>query len=255
MIKIVVWKWKRQNEQFRYREEYTAKHVNIFANMVSRNLNVPYEIVCVTDDPTGIDSSIRTVPIWNDFAKYGMCYRRLRIFSKEMKQIIGPKFITMDLDCIITNDITSIVNFNEPFKIWRPGKGRKSYCGSMFGMQAGTKDRIWKEFNEKDLIWLDGKDKKRRKGKMKRWAHKHAYDAGFTTGSDQAYISWQMWPNAPTWSENDGVISFKRLFKKDIKEQERVVKKAKIIFFPGGHDPSHENLYRDHPWIPKYYIR
>jgi len=248
MIRFVIWKWKPQNETFRYREEYTAKHVNIFANMIDRNISIPYEIVCITDDPTGIDGGIKTIPIWDDLIEYQMCYRRLRIFSEEMADLIGPKFISMDIDCVIVNNITPIVKFEEDFKICHPRKNKTPYCGSMFGMKAGTKSHIWHEFDRNDLVWLADYGG-RITGKSQRWVHRPAYDAGFIVGSDQSYISYKLWPDVATWGADDGVLNFNQHFR--VKNSK--INDAKIIFFPGIFDPSHTGLYEKYPWIEKYW--
>jgi len=248
MVRFVVWKWKPQNEVFREREEYTAKHINVFANMVDRNINIPYEIVCITDDSTGIDGGIRTVPIWDDLIEYQMCYRRLKVFSEEMADLIGPKFISMDIDCIIVNDITSIVDFEEDFKIWQPRKTKTPYCGSMFGMKAGAKSRIWDEFNRNDLVWLADYGGWTT-NKSERWVHKPAYDAGFIVGSDQSYISYKLWPDAATWKAEDGVLNFNQHFR----GKDNRVNNAKIIFFPGKFDPSHTDLYENYPWVERHW--
>lgn len=251
-LKIVCWKWENVVEEFRNREVYTAEHVNKFARMVSRNLSIPHEIVCITDSPEGIDSSVRIVPIWDDFKYYGMCYRRLRVFSEKMKDIIGPRFVSMDLDCVIVKDITSLFVHNADFKIWHSENKGAPYCGSMFMMDAGARKSIWENFKMDDLIWLEGVG-----GwggiKSKRWAHKTAYDAGFTIGSDQAWISYNLYPKEHTWGKADGVFNFKKDLYKKYRSQYHVLKKAKIIFFPGEHDPSHKELYKEHPWIPELY--
>ena len=62
--------------------------------------------------PKGIDGDVRVVPIWNDFAHLrgpnGVnCYRRLRAFSAEAADLIGPRFVSLDLDCVITADVAS----------------------------------------------------------------------------------------------------------------------------------------------------
>src|SRR6056297_1122865 len=209
MLRIVCWKWKKVDESFRHREDYTARHVNIFANMVSRNLSIPHEVVCITDDPAGIDPKIRIVPIWDELKEYGMCYRRLPIFKKEMKDIIGPRFVSMDLDCVIKNDITPLLDNNYDFMIWKPQKNKTPYCGSMFMMNAGARQQVYDNFKVKNLIWLEDCGGWSQ-GKSKRWVHKKTYDAGFTVGSDQAWISYTLYPNEKTWDTKDGVYNFNK---------------------------------------------
>lgn len=253
MLRVVCWKWKKhKKENFRYREEYTSKHVNIFANMIHRNLHIPHEVVCITDNPVGIDKNIRCVPIWDDLAKFGMCYRRLKIFSEEMADIIGPRFVSMDLDCVILNDITDILNCNDDFKIWMPKNSATPYCGSMFMMNAGAKRDIWEDFSQDQLILMRNTGGWGG-GVKKRFIHKQAYDAGFKTGSDQAWISYKLYPHANTWTQEDGVFNFSESLYRKYRTGNKNIKNAKIVFFPGKHDPSHEKLYPEHPWIKKHW--
>lgn len=247
MLKIVCWKWKNDGKKFLPRVAYTAEHVNTFASMISRHLDIPYEIVCITDDPTGIDSSIRIVPLWNDLSEYGMCYNRLKIFSKEMKEIIGSKFVSMDLDCVITSNITDLFT-DDSFKIWQPRKNRPApYCGSMFMMEAGSHNNIWKDFRTSDLMWNNkwGSGVKR-----DRYIHVPAFKAGFTIGSDQAYLAYKMYPKVKTWVPNDGVLNFqKHVHKKN--QVPKIIEDSKIVFFNGGWDPSQEMLQKRYAWIRK----
>ncbi len=244
MIQVVCWKWQKEKESFRYRETYTSDHVNAFAKMVRKHLSCPHEIVCITDNSDGIDSSVRIVPIWDDLKEYGMCYRRLKLFSKEMKEVIGNRFVSMDLDCVITGDITELFDNDYDFMMWQPRTKNTPYCGSMFMMKAGVRDFVWEEFNEKDLVWLNDRGGWVA-GKANRWAHKKAYDAGYIVGSDQAYISYKLYPKEKVWTKKDGVYNFNNI--------DELPEDAKIVFFPGKHDPTHENLYPENMWITEHY--
>lgn len=105
MIRIVCWKWNPLGPKWN-RAKYTADHVNRFASMVNRHLSMPHEIVCITDDPAGIDrSAVRIVPMWDDVREFGMCWTRLKVFKPEMADLIGPRFVSIDLDCVIVGSL------------------------------------------------------------------------------------------------------------------------------------------------------
>jgi hypothetical protein len=244
-IKIVCWKWKPVKEAFRQREIFTAEHVNRFASMIDRNYQKPYEIICFTDDPQGIDGSIRTEPVWDDFKHYGSCFRRLRAFSSEMIDVVGETFVSMDLDVVILDDITSLLAEQPDFKAWMPGTNATPYCGSMWMHRPGTRPQVWNDFYAKDLIWLGPASK----GKKNRWTHRKAYKAGFTVGSDQAWISYKLYPHEPAWSKRDGIFNFRTDFYCQCRSKDKNLNRAKIVFFPGPFDPSHKKLQREYPWI------
>ena len=51
---------------FKWGNRYRPRHVNILASMLRRHYQLPHRLTCITDDPAGIDSSIRTMPIMTD---------------------------------------------------------------------------------------------------------------------------------------------------------------------------------------------
>src|ERR1035437_2040718 len=100
MLDVVTWKWSQPG----YRSKFLAQHVNVFRNMVKRNYSGPHRFSCITDDASGIDADIRIIPLWNDnaalsnpsFRNGPRCYRRLKAFSAEAADIIGPRFVSLD---------------------------------------------------------------------------------------------------------------------------------------------------------------
>jgi hypothetical protein len=236
LIKIVCFKWKSAGETFRYREPYTAEHVNIFAAMINRHVKTPHEVICFTDDPRGIN--VKTIPIWDDLAEYQMCYRRLKLFSSEMKTLIGDKFIALDIDCIIKGDITDIVEFKEDFKIFQPRTTKTPYNGGLFGMNPGSRAFVWDDFNTEDLVWMPQK----RGGH--RYVHKKAHDMGYTVGSDQAYISYKLYPKEKTWTQINGIGLFP-----DVLQKKNNPADLRLIFLNGKYDPSQKDLQEKYPWI------
>lgn len=239
-LNVVCWKWTGR-EADRKRVAYDAEYVNIFANMIDRNLNLPYEIICVTDDPTGIDGGVKTVQLWEDGLDYGYCFVRLKAFSEEMVDILGPRFVSMDLDCVIINDITPLFDHNNDFMIWERNNKLAPYCGSMWMMDAGARKHIWHDFKFDDMMVVTHCQH------GKRYTNKHAYKAGFTVGSDQAWMNYKMYPKEKTWTKEDGVLNFRQ----DVYQKFRTFKEknAKIIYFSGRYDPSSPQLQEEYPWI------
>ena len=46
------------------------------------------------------------------------CYRRLRVFANDVHEWLGDRILSIDLDTVIIDDITPLVNINDDFKIW-----------------------------------------------------------------------------------------------------------------------------------------
>ena len=113
-ISIVVFKWRRIKTGFQlpYVTDYTSEHVNKLYRGIQRNTTVPFRFICVTDDKTNIDSEIEVIPLFKESAhlmKYGGCYHRLFIFSKDIEKYFGPRFITIDLDAVITGSLDKLL--------------------------------------------------------------------------------------------------------------------------------------------------
>jgi hypothetical protein len=66
------------------------------------------------------------VPLWDDYAqrpeparrKNPSCYRRLRAFAPDIAATFGQRFVSIDLDCVITGDLRPLWNRSEDFVIW-----------------------------------------------------------------------------------------------------------------------------------------
>jgi len=235
MLTIVCWKWKPANG---YRSTFGPETVNTLASMVARHYPHPHRVVCVTDDPAGIDSSIGIVPLWADLSTvqnpHGShqpsCYRRLKAFSVEAKQWFGERFVSVDLDCVIVGDLTPVWNRPEEFIIWGSGTDKRVWCnGSMWMMTAGSRRKVWDTFNPRTSP-----------GQAKR--------SGFF-GSDQGWIAHCLGRKEAMWSTKDGVYSFRVHLKQGTMPPPA---NAKVIFFHGKTDPwSHRAT--NIPWIREHY--
>lgn len=242
MIQVVCWKWNRGKHP-KKKLIFTHEHVNRLFNMVSRNLKIDHEFVCITDDPLKINPKIRIVPLWDDYRNFDGCYLRLKAFSESMKTVIGGRFVWIDLDCVIVDDITSILNRNEDFIIWNGLSSKVTpYNGSMLMMDAGARSQVWETFPGVPSITH----------KTPKYNTNEIWNMSNYVGTDQAWISHCLGPNEKTWNSNDGVYSFKT----HIKDQGIVdlPKNSRIIFFNGKGDPSQEPLQENYPWIKHNWV-
>lgn len=219
MLDIVTFKWRSQAG---YRSTFGPETVNTLKRMCARHYHGEHRFTCVTDDPSGIDEDVRIIPLWNDFADLPSphggtnpsCYRRLKLFSMEAATLIGPRFVSLDLDCVITGDMAPVWDRPEDFVIWGATNPTTSYNGSMMLMTAGARQQVWTTF--------DPRNSPRRAR------------AAQCFGSDQGWISYCLGPNEKKWTHADGVYSYRN----DIKPKRGVLPKdAKVVFFHGREDP------------------
>lgn len=194
-MKIVTMKWRTPG----YRMTFEGWHVNTMRNMFREYCALPHEFVCITDDPSGIDDDIRTIPIWDDHAalqnpmgaRWPSCYRRLRLFAPEMRELIGGRFLMIDLDAVILADITDLVARTEDLVLWKSPHPPRYYSGAMLMMDPGCRAQVWDTFDP--------------------GAVRDVYEKTGFRGSDQAWVSHVLGPNEATWGKADGVRFFSHL--------------------------------------------
>lgn len=233
---VVLWKW----QPFKgYRSTYSATNVNIAAAMVRRHYRPDVRVICVTDDPSGIDASVETLPLWPEYAdlpsphggKNPSCYRRLRMFHPEIGSVFGQRFLSLDLDTVIVGDVTKLWERPEDFVAWgdtnpQPGS---HYNGSMLLLKAGSRPQVWTDFDPAKSPVM-------------------ARSAG-CWGSDQGWISYRLGPGEAKWSKADGVYSYRNHIKPN---HGTLPENAKLISFHGSVDPWHAEAMQL-SWVKRHY--
>jgi hypothetical protein len=243
-LTICTFLWKPNGTWSR---RYEAKHVNAWARMITANLHIPHRLVCVTDDPTGIE--IPTVPLWpmpiiQVAPNKPNCYKRLYAFSKNVKCWFGSRFAQIDLDCLIRpgpdgKGITPLLDHTDDFRILhgiRNGRGCCPYNGSIWQMDTGARDHVWTSFDPKKSPDL---------------SHKNTLPSGKKYyGSDQAWIAHCL-PNEKTWDRGDGICSYVR----DMGPADKIPDDCRIMFFAGAEKPWTDLVKQFHPSIWNEYSK
>lgn len=223
MLSVICWKWKPAPG---YRSQFGPNTVNVLRKMVRRHYPDEHRFLCVTDDAAGLDPEVEVVPAWNDFAtvpspsgaRNPSCYRRLRAFAPDIAATFGDRFVSLDLDIVITGDLRPLWNRSEDFVIWGDTNPRTFYNGSMFLMTAGARPKVWTSFNPATSPKLPR-------------AHGHM-------GSDQAWISFCLGPKEAQWTQADGVYSFRNHLNGETADPKRELPpNAKVVVFHGAVDP------------------
>ena len=235
MVDVVCWKW-RQPEG--YRSKFAAENVNILRNMVKRNLKIDHRFSCITDEPDGIDPDIRIIPLWSDFADVNnpsgrgpSCYRRLKAFAPEAKELIGSRILSLDLDCVVVDDITPLVDRPEDFVCWGDTAKRTHYNGGFWLLRAGTRTQVWDTFDPQKSPQITSNLR--------------------IVGSDQAWISYIIDGKDPKWTQDDGVVSYRNQIQK--MTNGKLPAGARIVFFHGQYDPWDDAIMRKYHWVRENY--
>lgn len=234
MLKVVCFKWQFQGGYklpSSINNQYTAEHVNRLERMVEENLTLPYEFICITDNPAGVNC--RTIPLWDKCRELGGCYNRLYVFSEDMQHLIGERFVCIDLDCVITGSLDGMFSRTEDFIINTYKGFRKNreqyYNGGLFLMTAGARKQVWERWEQGGLEELEAVRRPKQ-----------------LVGTDQAWISHVLGRGECLFDEDDGVYNYRH-----ISNKRELPLDARIVFFAGALDPSME---RGIGWINQYYF-
>ena len=156
----------------RFGDLYGREYVERLRNMVSRNITVPYEFACLTDDKTPIEG-VRT--IFQKNAGYArQWWHKVHMFDPALP--IDGRIIYFDLDVVInanvdklisaaSSDFLGIRDFNRKFHpSWR------ILNSSTMCWTHGSQSKIWTDFKnnpalamklhgDQDWIWKIAKEK------------------------------------------------------------------------------------------------
>lgn len=237
MLTIVGWLWHQEG----YHNVYSVDNVNIWAAMIERNLTLPHRFIIFTDQPEAKYSDLVDArPLWKDYhlltnpcwpSRFPQCYVRLKAFSREFADIVGPRYASIDLDCVVTGNLDEILGRQEDFVIYRHPVRQsvdklQPYNASMWLMRTGSQAHVWEDFRgEKSLVEL-----------AKNPALSHFLQ------TDQGWIAYKIGPKAAGWTSDDGVIMWSYIVHKGLPLPDN----AKIVFFNGRIKPW------DLLWLKEY---
>jgi hypothetical protein len=235
-LNVVCWKWAPRSG---YRSSYGPETVNVLHAMVRRHYPALGRFLCVTDDPSGIDAGIEIVTPWNDFAdlpsphggKNPSCYRRLRAFHPEAGAVFGERFVSLDLDVVVTGDLAPLWDRPEDFVCYGDTNPKTHYNGSMFLLRAGSRPQVWTDFDPRRSPDL-------------------AYEAGFF-GSDQAWLSYCLGRDEARWARHDGVVSFRNEIRQSGSKE--LPAGTRVVVFHGELDPWHPFAQARYAWVREHY--
>ena len=231
MLTFVCFKWQKPTKGFVLPaaiSAYTAEHVNTLQRMLQRHYHKPHRLICVTDDPRNIECE--TIPLWDKCKYLGGCFNRLYTFSPEMKHLFGSRFVCIDLDCVIVNDVTPLFDYDDEFIInsYNPvkleGYPDQHYNGALYMMKAGARRKVWDAFDPVESVRLVQNSPE------------------LCIGSDQAWIRLCLGKGEPRWGNHDGVWEFRQV-------TDTLPENARIVFFAGARDPS-QRRYR---WVIEHW--
>jgi hypothetical protein len=248
MFSIVTWRWGTQ---------YPVEFVNRLRSAVARNLTVPHQFVCVTNDTHGLDANVLVLKDREDYAEMRAgsrsCYRRLRMFEKDF--LAGDQILHFDLDTVITGSLDSLVNRPENLVMWDQPEARiklqhgYAYNPSIMLLRVGSYTEIWDTFRKDPHAAVSA-----------------ARAAGWF-GTDMSWINFcLMKKKVGTWGKKDGVLSWWKHIRRDFDTKHGYGSPApggdgslpagtRVVHFHGSmqEGPGDPEMQRKYPWIEKHW--
>jgi len=129
--------------------KYISQYANVLYNMVKRHTTLPFEFHCITDNPTGLDSHIKTIKLPND-PWLKTWWSKLWMFGSHLP--LQGNILYFDLDIIVFRNIDNLFTHNPgKFMIIRDFnrcriKDWKLCNSSVMRWQTGTMNFLWDDF-------------------------------------------------------------------------------------------------------------
>jgi hypothetical protein len=233
VLDVVTWRWG---------STFASDHVNRLASMLRRHLHLPHRLHCFTDDPEGLDSGILTHPAPDPYPNMvagkgdssRSCFRRMRMYDRDMGTLVGPRILHLDLDVVIVDDVTPLFDRPEPLVVYdmENRKGRVSYNPSALLMDAGVLHHMREEF-----------------GRDPRGTWQRAKEGGWTM-SDMAVLGLYAAPlRPPTWGRADGMLAHYR----DTRHRPDLPGGARVVLFYGDGRPWDAIAQARCPWVAEHW--
>lgn len=182
MLSVVCWRWG---------QKFGPQHVNTLRSMLQRHLHIPHKLYCVTAEPEGIDGDVHIVEPPVEFSDTVRCRRRMVQYAEWFSYHVGYRMLALDLDVVLTDDVTPLFDRPEPVVLWKVGYAQV-YSGSVQLFDTGFLDGLY-QWYQRDPEGLPLRAAPR------------------GTGSDQAMLNYylacrEFYP--PEWTEADGIYTF-----------------------------------------------
>jgi hypothetical protein len=220
LISVLTWKWG---------DAYGPEYVIRLNHMLSRHLRVPFQLFCITDNAEGLlNQDIALVPMFTKWAGVkkpqgyrsadnDLCQRRLAMFDRQFLEVQSGRFLHLDLDTVITGDITDMIVRPEPLIMAARPKMKHRVMPGFMLFDRGYLHELWETFHgdpqRSDMELIDN----------------------FVSSRNL---------NPPTWTEADGVYG--HIY---IKKAGHLPKDARVVMFYGPGKP-HEV---DAAWVKEHW--
>ena len=219
-------------------QKYAADYVNRLQRMVARHLTPPFQLVCLTDDPRGIDPAVRTLPLPElgcaEPSRTPGKWRKVALWGAQLADLQGP-VLFIDLDSVIVASLDPYFSHGDPGAVILERNWARPLSGlgqtSVFRFPVGSHPEILERFRRDPQAIAD----------------RFRFEQHFVTDSlgDQL----QFWPRG--WTRHFrlhclGPVPLRYL------RPAQLPPGSRIVTFPGGPNPADVKEGRWKPDAPAY---
>jgi len=243
VITVVLWHWGQR---------YGRRHLVAMQSMLRRHLDLPHEIVCITDRPQDVPAGMRTFDVKHTIPPMdSKCLRRMWLYAGPQPKgrpwpgDLGARLLQLDLDVVLTDNITPLIDRPDPFVIWlsestvKPNRPHGwAYNATVMLLDAGARADVYTRFqaNRKAVI---------------KAANADGWDVD--TNSDQAIATFLLKDRPPAvWTPEDGIHSYRGFAGPDGNKDTGLPPGCRIVSFhgrSGARHPGAPDLQAKSPWI------
>lgn len=225
-------------------------------SMLSRQLSLEHRIVCITDRPQDVPKGMATFDVKHTVgAGDSKCIRRMWLYAGKQSKgrpwpgDLGDRLLQLDLDVVLTDAITPLVDRPDPFVIWKSESTVKpnrphgwAYNATVMLLDAGARSDVWDRWSAN------------RTGVIKA-ADRDGWD--YATNSDQAIATFLL-KDKPTafWTSADGIYSYRAISGPDGDKDKGLPEGCRIVSFhgrSGARHPGASDLQKKSPWIVQHW--
>lgn len=249
MLTVVLWHWGQR---------YGREHLVTMQAMLARRLSLPHDIVCITDRPQDVPSGMRTFDVVHTLPKRGQdfnCIRRMWLYggkpdkAKPWPGDLGDRLLQLDLDVVLTDDITPLVDRPDPLVIWKSESTVRTnrphgwaYNATVLLLTPGARRDVWDRYSA---------DRRQ----IEREADIDGWDV--KTNSDQAIATYLL-KDGPLayWTSADGIYSYRAFAGPDGMKDRGLPDGCRIVSFHGrrgARHPGAKALQERSPWIVEHW--
>jgi hypothetical protein len=219
-------------------DKYGPDYVNRLQRMVARHVTQPVQVVCLTDDPAGIDAAVQTLPLpdlgceepRNTRGKW----RKVALWGADLHGLQGTALF-VDLDSVIVGNIDAYFTHGRPEQVILERNWSRPLSGlgqtSVFRFPIGSHPEILEQFRRQPQAVAD----------------RFGYEQHFITSCLRPEL--QFWPRG--WTRHFRLHCLGALPLRSLRPA-RLPAGSRIITFPGGPNPSDVKLGKWKPDSPAY---